>query len=265
LGTDTWQINVVALDTPFSDSTQRLVRELRAVKTSFPLFVGGDAASFYDERNAISSNLPIAIALLSAATLVILFLLTASLVAPPLALLMNALTLGAAFGALILIFQDGRFESLLGYTSQGALDLTIPLVLAALVFAISTDYGVFLLSRIREARLQGRTEREAISGSVATVGRIVTSAAVLFAVSIGVFGTSNIVVLKILGFGAAIAVLADAVLVRCLLLPASLALLGHRTWWLPPALSRLQAQVEHEEDFVPELHPIPDAAEPRMS
>jgi putative drug exporter of the RND superfamily len=266
LDNDTWQINVVAVDTPFSASTQHLVRELRALNTNDPLFVGGDAASFYDERNAISSNLPIAIVLLSAATLIILFLLTASLIAPPLALLMNALTLGAAFGTLILIFQDGRFESLLGYTSQGALDLTIPLVLAALVFAISTDYGVFMLSRIREARLQGRTEREAISGSVATVGRIVTSAAVLFAVSIGVFGTSNIVVLKILGFGAAIAVLADAVLVRCLLLPASLTLLGHRTWWLPPAFSRLQLRVGgHEDDSVPELHPTPDPAGRRMS
>ena len=266
LGNDTWQINVVAVDTPFSAGTQHLVGELRALETTSPLFVGGDAAAFYDERNAISSSLPIAIVLLSAATLVILFLLTASLVAPPLALLMNALTLGAAFGALILIFQDGRFESLLGYTSQGALDLTIPLVLAALVFAISTDYGVFMLSRIREARLQGRSEREAISGSVATVGRIVTSAAVLFAVSIGVFGTSNIVVLKILGFGAAIAVLADAVLVRCLLLPASLTLLGHRTWWLPPALSRLQLRVGgHEDESAPELHPIPDPAGRRMS
>jgi uncharacterized membrane protein YdfJ with MMPL/SSD domain len=139
-------------------------------------------------------------------------------------------------------------------------------VLAALVFAISTDYGVFLLSRIREARQDGRTEPEAISGSVATVGRIVTSAAVLFAVSIGVFGTSNIVVLKILGLGAAIAVLADAVLVRCLLLPASLTLLGHRTWWLPPALSRLQLRVGgHQDDPEPELHPTPDPAGRRMS
>src|SRR5262249_11423221 len=162
--------------------------ELRGLKAGFPLFVGGDAASFYDERSAIGSHLPLAIVLLSVAMLIILFLLSGSLVAPLLALLMNALTLAAALGALILIFQDRRFESLLGSTSQGALDLTIPLVLAALVFAISTDYGVFLLSRIREARLQGRTEREAISGSVATVGRIVTSAAVLFAVSIGVFG-----------------------------------------------------------------------------
>jgi uncharacterized membrane protein YdfJ with MMPL/SSD domain len=140
---------------------------------------------------------------------------------------------------LILIFQDGRFEGLLGYTSQGALDLTIPLVLAALVFAISTDYGVFLLSRVREAKLEGRSDREAISGSVATVGRIVTSAAVLFAVSIGAFGTSNVVVLKILGVGTALAVLADAVLVRCLLLPAALRLLGPTAWWLPAPLARL--------------------------
>jgi RND superfamily putative drug exporter len=115
--------------------------------------------------------------------------------APLLSLLMNALTLAAAFGILILIFQDGRFESLLGYTSQDALDLTIPLVLAALVFAISTDYGVFLLSRVREARSGGRSDREAISDSVAVVGRIVTAAAILFAVSIGAFGTSDVVVL----------------------------------------------------------------------
>ncbi len=267
LGTDTWQINLVARDTPFSDSTQRLVGDLRALKTGLPLFVGGDAAAFYDERAAIGSNLPIAIALLSVATLIILFLLSGSIVAPPLALLMNALTLAAAFGALTLIFQDGRFESLLSYTSQGALDLTIPLVLAALVFAISTDYGVFLLSRIREARLHGRTEREAISGSVATVGRIVTSAAVLFAVSIGIFGTSNIVVLKILGIGTAIAVLADALLVRCLLLPAALTLLGRRTWLLPRSLSRLYWRIGlHEEDDAAPVTPeIPDLAEGRMS
>jgi uncharacterized membrane protein YdfJ with MMPL/SSD domain len=164
-------------------------------------------------------------------------------VAPLLALLMNALTLAAAFGALILIFQDGRFQSLLSYTGEGALDLTIPLVLAALVFAISTDYGVFLLSRVREARLQGQTDREAISGSVATVGRIVTSAAILFAVSIGVFGTSDIIVLKILGLGTALAVLLDALLVRCLLLPASLTLLRQQAWWLPSSLARLHERI----------------------
>ena len=251
LADDTWRIDVVAAEPPFSASTQGLVRELRALRPGFPLLVGGDAAAFQDERSAIGSHLPLAIAVLGAATLVILFLLSGSLVTPVLALLMNALTLAAAFGVLILIFEDGRFESLLSYTSQGALDLTIPLVLAALVFAIATDYGVFLLSRVREARLQGLPDRKAISGSVATVGPIVTSAAVLFAVSIGVFGTSNIVVLKILGIGTALAVLVDSLLVRCLLLPATLSLLGRRAWWLPPTLARLHRRIGLHDDTGP--------------
>jgi uncharacterized membrane protein YdfJ with MMPL/SSD domain len=248
LGGNTWQINMVAAEPPYSSTTQRLVGRLGALAGTAPLVVGGDAAAFHDERSAIASHLPTAIAILAAATIVILFLLSGSLVAPLLSLVMTALTLAAAFGALILIFQDGRFEGLFGYTSQGALDLTIPLVLSALVFAITTDYGVFLLSRVREARLQGRAERDAVAGSVATVGRIVTSAAVLFAVSIGVFGTSDMIVLKILGIGTAIAVLADSVLVRCLLLPASLRLLGPHAWWLPSPLARLHGRIALEED-----------------
>jgi uncharacterized membrane protein YdfJ with MMPL/SSD domain len=240
---NTWQINLISADTPYSATAQRLARKLGALGGPGSLYVGGDAAAFHDERHAIASNLPTAIAIIVASTLIILFLLSGSLTAPLLALAMNALTLAAAFGILILIFQDGRFESLLGYTSQGALDLTIPLVLAALVFAISTDYGVFLLSRVREARLSGQNDRTAIADSVAIVGRIVTAAAVLFAVSIGAFGSSSIVVLKILGIGTAVAVLADALLVRCLLLPASLRLLGPRAWWLPAPLRRLHRQI----------------------
>jgi uncharacterized membrane protein YdfJ with MMPL/SSD domain len=248
LGGNAWQINLIAAEAPYSSTTQGLVSRLGALRSAYPLFVGGDAAAFHDERSALRSNLPLAIALLAAATLVILFLLSGSLIAPLLSLLMTALTLAATFGALILIFQDGRLESVLGYTSQGAIDLTIPLVLAALVFAITTDYGVFLLSRVREARLNGHSDRNAIRDSVTTVGRIVTSAAILFAVSIGVFGTSDVVVLKILGFGTALAVLVDAILVRCLLLPASLRLLGGWTWWLPSSLARLHSRIGlHEE------------------
>ena len=265
LGSNTWQINVIAAEPPFSTTTQDLVGELRALESANPLLVGGDAAAFRDERGAIASKLPLAIALLAAATLVILFVLSGSLVAPLLSLLMTALTLAAAFGALILIFQDGRFEGLLGYASQGALDLTIPLVLAALVFAVSTDYGVFLLSRVREARLQGSADRDAIGGGVATVGRIVTAAALLFAVSIGVFGTSDMVVLKILGIGTALAVLVDSVLVRCLLLPASLRLLGRHAWWLPAPLARLHGRIGlHHDDLsapVVDASPAPTSAE----
>jgi RND superfamily putative drug exporter len=252
LGAGTWQINLVAKNTPYSAATQRLVHDVASLSGPGRLYVGGDAAAFHDERHAIGSRLPLAIAVLAAATLIILFLLTGSLTAPLLSLAMNALTLAAAFGILILIFQDGRLESLLSYTSQGALDLTIPLVLAALVFAISTDYGVFLLSRVREARSSGQSDRDAISGSVALVGRIVTAAAILFAVSIGAFGTSDIVVLKVLGIGTALAVLADAVLVRCLLLPASLGLLGRHAWWLPDALGRLRRRVTHDEEIPPD-------------
>jgi uncharacterized membrane protein YdfJ with MMPL/SSD domain len=258
LGGTTWQINLIAAEAPYSSRTQNVVSQLSTLTRAYPLFVGGDAAAFHDERDALGSHLPIAIALLAVATLVILFLLSGSLFAPLLSLLMTALTLAAAFGALILIFQDGRFESPLGYTSQGALDLTIPLVLAALVFAITTDYGVFLLSRVREARLDGHSDNNAIRDSVTTVGRIVTSAAILFAVSIGVFGTSNVVVLKILGIGTALAVLFDSVLVRCLLLPASLRLLGGRAWWLPPSLARLHARIGlHEELDAESGRPFP--------
>lgn len=246
LASDTWQINLIAKDGPYSAATQQLVRDVRTLDWPGAVFVGGDAAAFADEESSIASHLPFAIAILAIATLIILFLLTASIFAPILALAMNALTLAATFGLLILIFQDGRFESMLHYTSQNALDLTIPLVLAAIVFAISTDYGVFLLSRIREARAGAGGERDAISSSVTTVGPIVTSAAILFAVSIGIFGTSDIVILKILGIGTAAAVLADAVLVRCLLFPSLLSLFGRRVWWLPPRLSRLHRQLDLE-------------------
>jgi uncharacterized membrane protein YdfJ with MMPL/SSD domain len=250
LGGNAWLVNVVAADPPYSSTTQHLVDELRGIRGG-GFVVGGDAAAFHDERSAIAGHLPLAIALLAAATLIILFLLSGSIVAPVLSLLVTALTLAAAFGALILVFQDGRFEGVLGYSSQAALDLTIPLVLAAIVFAISTDYGVFLLSRMRETRLAGTDEPEAISGSVATVGRIVTSAAVLFAVSIGVFGTSNMTILKILGIGAALAVLVDSALVRRLLLPAALHLLGRSAWWLPAPLAHLHERIGLHEDDVP--------------
>jgi uncharacterized membrane protein YdfJ with MMPL/SSD domain len=248
LGRDAWRIDLISADAPLSDAAQEAVRALRTLDSHYPVYVGGDAAAFRDERSAIASKLPIAVALLAFATLLILFLFSGSLVAPLLSLAMTALTLAAAFGALVLVFEDGRFEGLLDYTGQGALDLTIPLVLAALVFAIVTDYGVFLLSRIREARADGLADRAAIEASVATVSRIVVSAAVLFAVSIGVFGTSSIVLLKILGVGTAVAVVVDSLFVRSLLLPASLALLGSRAWWAPRRLRRLQRRIGLSEE-----------------
>jgi RND superfamily putative drug exporter len=171
--------------------------------------------------------------------LIVLFLMTGSVVLPVKALLMNALSLSAAFGLLVLIFQHGRLESLLGYTSQGALESTQPVVLFAVAFGLSTDYGVFLLSRIKEARDRGAPDREAVAMGLERTGRIVTAAAILFCVAIGAFATSRIIFIKELGIGTALAVLLDATIVRALLVPSLMELLGKWNWWSPKPLKRL--------------------------
>jgi RND superfamily putative drug exporter len=153
------------------------------------------------------------------------------------------LGLSAVFGILVLIFQDGRLEGLLGYTSQGALEATQPLLLFALAFGLSTDYGVFLLSRIKEARDGGASDSEAVAIGLERTGRIVTAAALLFSVAIGAFVTSEIVFIKELGLGTALAVLIDASIVRALLVPSLMELLGKWNWWAPRPLRRLYARV----------------------
>jgi len=176
-------------------------------------------------------------------TLVLLFLLTGSLILPLKALVMNVLTLSAAFGLLVLIFQDGRLEGLLGFESEGALEATQPVLLFALVFGLSTDYAVFLLSRNKEARDGGVEDTEAVAGGLERTGRIVTTAAALFCVAIGAFATSEIIFIKELGVGTALAVIIDATLIRALLVPALMALLGRRNWWAPARLRRLHGRV----------------------
>ena len=181
--------------------------------------------------------------MLAITTLLILFVMTGSVVLPFKALLMNVLGISAAFGVLVLVFQDGRLEGLLDYTSQGALELTQPLVLLAIVFGLSTDYGVFLLTRIKEARDAGATNEEAVALGLQRTGRIVTAAALLLVVALGAFATSQIVFIKQLGVGAAVAVLVDATIVRALLVPALMKLLGERNWWAPRPLARLHARL----------------------
>jgi RND superfamily putative drug exporter len=146
---------------------------------------------------------------------------------------MNALTVGVAFGVLVVVFQDGNFQDFLDYRSQGAIDTSIPILLFAVVFGLSTDYGVFLLQRISEQRGAGVDERDAITRGLAQSGRPITSAALLFAVAMGAFAFSDLVFIKEIAIGTALAVLVDAAVVRTLLLPAVLGLLGPRAWWAP--------------------------------
>jgi uncharacterized membrane protein YdfJ with MMPL/SSD domain len=158
------------------------------------------------------------------------------------------------FGILVLIFQDGNLEGLLAFTRPGALDATLPIFLAAVAFGLATDYGLFLLSRIKEARDAGASDSEAVAIGLERTGRIVTAAALLFAVAIGAFATSSLVFIKELGLGTALAVLIDASIVRALLVPSLMELLGAANWWAPAPLRRLHRRVGLEES-TPPPHP----------
>ena len=237
------RIDVVSQSAPLAEGSQALVEDIRALDPPFAVAAGGETARFVDLEDSVLEHLPIALAIIAIATIVVLFAMTGSVVLPLKAVLMNVLTLSATYGMLVLVFQDGRFEDLLGYTSQGALELTQPIFLLAVVFGLSTDYGVFLLSRIKEARDGGASDGDAVAIGLQRTGRIVTAAALLFCVAIGAFATSEMVFIKELGLGTAFAVLLDATIVRALLVPSLMELLGRWNWWAPRPLRRLHARI----------------------
>jgi RND superfamily putative drug exporter len=233
------RIDVVSRYGELDERSQGLVREIRALPAPFEVAATGRTADFVDTKASLGDHIPIALAILATTTLVLLFLFTGSVILPLKALVMNLLTLSAAFGLLVLIFQDGRLEGLLDYTSQGALEASQPVFLFAVAFGLSTDYGVFLLSRIKEARDRGASDREAVALGLQRTGRIVTAAAVLFCIAIGAFATSQIIFIKELGVGTALAVIIDATIVRALLVPSLMELLGKWNWWAPRPLRQL--------------------------
>ncbi len=229
-------------ESPFnSEASKDTVKRIRDVAgpPGATVLVGGATADFVDFQSSLARHLPIAFAIIVIATLVILFLMTGSVILPIKSLIMNVLNLSAVFGLLVLIFQDGHFESLLGYTSSGAIEQTMPILLFAVAFGLSTDYAVFLLSRIKEARDNGASDSEAVAIGLERTGRIVTAAALLFAVAIGAFATSEIIFIKQNGVGTALAVLIDASIIRALLVPSLMELLGKWNWWAPAPLRRV--------------------------
>ena len=238
-GDHLWEIDVVPASDPLTTQSQHLVSDIRSLSSPFPVKLGGEQANFVDLQASLGSHLPPAILVVAVATVLVIFAMTGSVLIPIKTLLMNILSLSAAFGILVLIFQDGRLQGLLGYTSQGALESSQPVLLFALAFGLSTDYGVFLLSRIKEGHDQGMNTRESVALGMQRTGRIVTAAAVLFCVAIGAFATSQIIFIKELGVGTAVAVLIDATIVRALLVPSLMALLGEWNWWAPGPLRRL--------------------------
>ena len=243
LGRDTWEINVDARGTPITQQSQNVVTAIRAQPAPDPVAVGGATADLIDQHAATSRTLPIAIALLIVLTTSVLWLMTGSVVLPLKALLMTLLTTAATAGILVLVFQDGNLTGPLGFTKPEGIEQTDFLVLVAIVFGLSTDYGVFLLARIKEAHDGGLANADAVAVGLQRTGAIVTAAAILLAVALGAFVTSQLVFLKELGVGAAVAVLIDAFVVRALLVPALMGLLGRANWWSPRPLRRLHQRL----------------------
>jgi uncharacterized membrane protein YdfJ with MMPL/SSD domain len=259
---DVTAIQAVSANPFVSDASQETVKAIRELRPppGTEVLVSGASADFIDFQSSLAAHMPIALAIVIVATLVILFLMTGSVVLPIKSLIMNFLNLSAVFGLLVLIFQDGRLEGFLDYSSPGAIEQTMPILLFAVAFGLSTDYAVFLLSRIKEARDGGASDSECVAIGLERTGRIVTAAALLFAVAMGAFATSQIIFIKENGVGTALAVLIDASIIRALLVPSLMELLGKWNWWAPAPLRRLHERFGISESAVPAAAPEPERA-----
>ncbi|MDQ2700549.1 MAG: MMPL family transporter [Actinomycetota bacterium] len=240
LGRDLTLIEADTRDGYMDDSTTRIVDSVRSIEApdGSVVRVSGDTPRFLDFQESLKQHLPFALLIIVGATLLILFLMTGSVVLPVKSLLMNVLTLGAVFGILVLVFQDGNLTGLLDFEGPGGIDQSTPILILAITFGLSTDYAVFLLSRIKEARDSGFSDSESVAVGIERTGRIVTAAALLFAIAVGAFASGEIVFIKELGVGTALAVLIDATIIRALLVPSLMELLGSRNWWAPAPLRR---------------------------
>ena len=223
-----------------AEKSQQLVRDLRTVDpgTGVSALVGGFSAGAVDLVDSIGARLPWMGLVVTAIMLVLLFVAFGSVVLPVKAVVMNALSLSASFGVVTWIFQEGHLSGPLGFTPTGYLDVTQPILMLAIIFGLSMDYEVFLLSRIREEWDRTGDNTTSVANGLQRSGRIITSAALLLAVVIGGFATSGIVLMKMIGVGMLVAVLIDATVVRALLVPATMRLLGTVNWWAPGPLRR---------------------------
>ncbi|MFE4976592.1 MMPL family transporter [Kitasatospora sp. NPDC056651] len=250
-------VDVLVPGDPQGKSAKQVVEELRADRGGLTTYVTGGAASVVDFQDELFSRGPWALGLVALGTLVLLFLMTGSVVMPVKALLMNLLSLGASLGALTLVFQDGYFSGLLGFSPTGGLETFIPVLVFAFAFGLSMDYEVFLLSRIRELTLRGHDCVRAVELGVQRSGRIITSAAMLMVIVFAGFALGDMLMVKQMGIALAVAVAVDATLVRCLLVPAAMSLFGEFNWWAPAPLRRLHRRFglsEHVE--LPEVGPV---------
>src|SRR5215217_7889373 len=225
---------------PNAAEDKALLAELRAMELpGLTLLVDGGTAEIVDIVGLMYADFPKAIALVVAATYLVLFMLFRSVLLPLKAVLMNALSILASYGALVWVFQEGNLSHFLGFTGLGFVEASLPVIMFCVLFGLSMDYEVFLLSRIREEWERTGNNTQAVAVGLQRSGRIITSAALLVVVVAGSFVTADVVLIKALGFGIALAVFLDATVVRALLVPSTMRLLGDWNWWLPSSLHRL--------------------------
>ncbi len=254
-------VNVLYDSTPFSSASQNLVRDIRAlpVPGGWSVEVGGNSAYLVDFLASLARSIPVALGLIVGVIFVLLFLMLGSLVIPLKAVVLNIISLSVSFGALVWIFQDGNLAQFLNFTPVGSIDGSQPVLIFAIAFGLSMDYEVFLLSRVKETYDRTSDNTASVALGIQKTGGIITSAALLLVIVIASFATGQVLFIKQVGIGLSLAVAVDATIVRLLLVPASMRLLGKYNWWSPRPLTALYhrlnlGEVELDE---PETQPLP--------
>lgn len=229
---------------PLSAAARSIVSQVRAVAppSGARAYIGGPSAQLADELSGLASKLPWMALIMAGATFLLLFLAFGSVVLPVKAIVMNIASLSATFGVVVWIFQEGHLAGLLHFTPTGTIDPTMPVLMLAIIFGLSMDYEVFLLSRIREHYDLTGDNTASVASGLQRSGAVITSAALLLVVVIGAFSASGITFIKLLGVGMIVALIVDASIIRILLVPATMRLLGAANWWLPRPLRGLYAR-----------------------
>jgi RND superfamily putative drug exporter len=255
LGGSLWESSVVLTAAPLSPTAQRAVEAIQALPGPGQVTVIGQTASFLSLQHSLRSHLPVVLGLIILIALVMLFAMTRSVTLPIMAVVLNFFTILATYGVLVWGFQRGHLGRLLGFHTPGALQSTSLVIILAVVFGLSTDYGVFLFGRIKEEHDAGASPEEAVALGLAHTGGIVTAAACCLALAMGALMLSRLVFVKEIGLGVAFAVILDATLVRAVLVPAMMKLLGSAAWWNPfprrPALLPVPAPLASSRPSVP--------------
>jgi uncharacterized membrane protein YdfJ with MMPL/SSD domain len=242
VASDAVAYTTTSIDAPaLSDRAQDALKQIRALEdpAGGDLLVAGNTASFLDEKASLIDNAPLAVGLIVLLTVILLFLLTGSVLLPAKTLLMNTMTLAASLGILVIVFEKKFLVGLLDYPGPYSVEVTSLVFLFAVAFALATDYAVLVMARVKELRDSGMRNEDAVAHGVARTGRIISAAAVMIAVVFAAFAVSPVFFMKQIAVGMALGVIIDATVVRALLVPSLMRLLGEANWWAPKPLRRL--------------------------